>query len=574
LEQEEKDEQKENKAAELTLYRNKETKKLEDLLNFLKKIVLMKQAHGNTDFKVQSKIYTKFLAFLDTLEQKENYRQCLLIIAYSKYKDKNFNDAYDALDILKKSTETEEAELLAKNDSLEQKIINLPSQILNNLVPYLNEFTENEISTDQDLNKLVKLRIFNQKVLYFYGLIKFLDFYKKKQELKNISKKERFDKMKDEYYLLEEAVVHLKKALTINSTMNFNQIKSIFTLILIARCSFYSEEYSEATNSLKEALLKFSDLNKYFFDKNLSEQIDPRVMFVTNGIIMEQILFYLARVSEKIGKRQLSGWLYNKLMEISYFKNNEIHRKATNKLYKFLFESENNFVEKKFLIEKMCRRMKKIPANKKLTIVVSENLLKNFNSSYELREVLLKCLENSMNQFDLISFFQFDTNIQSLITEGAKAYNLKIFNDSPTFCKYSGNLENEKPDFFKAMDNAVTLLNIDSEHYNEKEEDQHDKYIFAFIYSEDFRFTSKEENKSLTRKLIEYNISLYTFCFDDSINEKKLMNMKKYLKDIVEGYLIIVKNFKIIKQAFQNISNKGIQKNLLQSNFENHKYII
>jgi hypothetical protein len=495
VEQDEKDDQKENKGAELTLYRNKETKKLEDLLNFLKKIVMMKQAHGNTDFKVQSKIYTKFLAFLDTLEEKEHYRQCLLIIAYSKYKDKSFKDAYEALDILKKSTEMEEAELIAKNDSLEQKIINLPSQMLNNLIPYLNEFTENEISSDQDLNKLVKLRIFNQKILYFYGLIKFLDFYKKKQDLKerNLSKKERSEKMKDEYYLLEDAIVHLKKALSINSTMNFNQIKSIFILILIARCSFYSEEYNEATNSLKEALLKFSDINKYFFDKNLSEQIDPRVMFVTNGIIMEQILFYLARVSEKIGKRQLSGWLYNKLMEISYFKNNEIHRKAINKLYKFLYENENHFTEKKLLLEKMCRRMRKTPVNKKLTIVVSENLLKNFNSSYELREVLLKCLENYMNQFDLISFFQFDTNIQSLITEGAKAYNLKIFGDSPTFCKYSGNLDHEKPDFFKAMDNAVNLLNNDNELYNEGEEEQHDKYIFAFIYSDDFRNLQQEE---------------------------------------------------------------------------------
>jgi hypothetical protein len=90
---------------------------------------MMKQAHGNTDFKVQSKIYAKFLGFLDALEQKEHHRQCLLIIAYSKYKDKSFADAYDRLDTLKKITEQEESELLGKNDNLEQKIINLPSQL-------------------------------------------------------------------------------------------------------------------------------------------------------------------------------------------------------------------------------------------------------------------------------------------------------------------------------------------------------------------------------------------------------------------------------------------------------------
>jgi hypothetical protein len=89
----------------------------------------MKHAHGHTDFTVQSKIFTKFLGFLDTFEEKEHYRQCLLIIAYSKYKDNSFEDAYDALDTLKKCTDQEENELYGKNDSLQQKIINLPSQL-------------------------------------------------------------------------------------------------------------------------------------------------------------------------------------------------------------------------------------------------------------------------------------------------------------------------------------------------------------------------------------------------------------------------------------------------------------
>ncbi len=109
---------------ELSLYRNLETQKLEDLLNFLKKIVIMKQAHGYTDYKVKSKIYAKFLT--DAFEQK-HYRQCLFIIAYSKYKDQSFSDAYHSLNLLKRYISQEEADLLSKNDNLEQKIINLPS---------------------------------------------------------------------------------------------------------------------------------------------------------------------------------------------------------------------------------------------------------------------------------------------------------------------------------------------------------------------------------------------------------------------------------------------------------------
>lgn len=119
----------EGPGTELRLFRNKETRKLEGLLNFLKKILIMKQAHGNTDFKVQSKIYKTFLGFLDNLKEKDHYRQCLFIIAYSNYKDKNFSEAYEYLEILKKSTENEENEILSKIEHLEQKIINLPTQL-------------------------------------------------------------------------------------------------------------------------------------------------------------------------------------------------------------------------------------------------------------------------------------------------------------------------------------------------------------------------------------------------------------------------------------------------------------
>jgi hypothetical protein len=89
----------------------------------------MKGAHGKRDFKDQSNIYRTFLEFLKDLKERDYYRQCLLIIAYSNYKDKNFSDAYEFLQTLKVSTENEETEMLSKSEHLEQKVINLPSQM-------------------------------------------------------------------------------------------------------------------------------------------------------------------------------------------------------------------------------------------------------------------------------------------------------------------------------------------------------------------------------------------------------------------------------------------------------------
>lgn len=90
----------------------------------------MKKAHGSADYREQAKIYSKFLVFLNDLnDDKDHYRQCLWIIAFSKYKHKSFTDACIKLDSIKKSLELEENDLLGKNENLEQKILNIPSQL-------------------------------------------------------------------------------------------------------------------------------------------------------------------------------------------------------------------------------------------------------------------------------------------------------------------------------------------------------------------------------------------------------------------------------------------------------------
>jgi hypothetical protein len=109
----------------LTLYRNKETKKLEEMLSFLKKIIIMKNTTGNYDFKDRAKIYEHFLGFLNFLEEKDYYHQCLLIIAYSKFKNNKFSESYESLADIIKSTEAEQIKLLQKNDRLEHELINL-----------------------------------------------------------------------------------------------------------------------------------------------------------------------------------------------------------------------------------------------------------------------------------------------------------------------------------------------------------------------------------------------------------------------------------------------------------------
>ena len=95
-----------------------------------------------------------------------------------------------------------------------------------------------------------------------------------------------------------------------------------------------------------------------------------------------------------------------------------------------------------------------------------------------------------------------------------------------------------------------------------------------FLSPNDIKFKSEDDNKNISRKLIMYNISLYIFCFDLNINPDKILKIKNFLNYLIEGHLIIVKNFDIIKQVFQNICGNKQRKNILKANFENHMNII
>jgi len=274
---------------------------------------------------------------------------------------------------------------------------------------------------------------------------------------------------------------------------------------------------SDASNCLKEALLKFADLNKFIFEKGLDDQLDPRVMFVVNGVIIEQVLYQTGRICSKIGKKKLAAWVYNKLMEVSYFRSTEIEQKCCEKLYKFLFDvntfniqEKKDYILSKKKLEKICNRFTK---NKNVQFIISENLLKSFSSTYELREILLKCINNYMEPDDIVSSLQFDYDVQAFISPDFKKKNLNIIKNNANFCKYSNNLEqNLKSNIFQALDYGLDAISdIEFEYENNFQNNVNqlknlDKYIYLFIYASDFKFDNDEEAKNILSKLLHNDI--------------------------------------------------------------------
>ena len=115
----------------------------------------------------------------------------------------------------------------------------------------------------------------------------------------------------------------------------------------------------------------------------------------------------------------------------------------------------------------------------------------------------------------------------------------------------------------------------------DKTSTKYDKYIFSFAQHKDIRYPNKESTKFQMNKLNYMKISLYFFCFnynrgseDKEKQEKFNEHYRKFFRKLVEGYLIFVENFKMIKLGFANITYRGRQKNLFSSNLDNVNNIV
>lgn len=596
------------------LYCNIETFHLEELLNFLKKIIMMKTS-GNVDYKERSKIYEKFLDFLDDLNEREYYRQCLTIIAYSKYQEELFEESLKHFKDLLTSTRHDEKEILNKNEQLEQKITNLPLLCKKS---YINDFTENDFTNFPMLTqKFLQMRILKQKTLYFSGLMCYLEYMKQKIPSKKI--------------YLSEGLKYLKESLNINQTLGINSIKMVLTLILMAKFNYRLEEYTQALVCLKDAIVRFSEVNQYFFEKKMEDILDSRVIFIIVNIIFEQIFSLNAIICNRIGKRQLSGLIYNTLLSKAFFISRDVQIEIFIKLNKFLFEttnkelglslafethgvlkettmsnhhnrresqfynelkksvfeSETKFHEKKvihqienkiedlynqskfekarYMIMKNCNR--KANLNKNIFLLTSEFLLGKLSSDFEMKEVMLKCIKKYLSSSDVIGYAAYTGLIvTNHIPSSAKDYNLKIF-ESNSYFFGSENYYSGKSDIFTPITYACEKMS----QFN------YDQYIFLFCFSDEFKFNSEEDARHIIKTCLNSKATLYVFVFDDEVKRKKLDKMVVYLANFIEAYLIIVKNFKVIEEAFQNISILGDssnKRNILTYNYENHNYIL
>lgn len=597
------------------------------LCKFLENILDMKQLmqssnEVNIDFSLMNEIYPE----LQSNKEKIRYGYFVSNFYYQKGK---FKDCWNSIRTIKDVLEEEKEKLRQENDNLEIEMINLLAKY-----PYINEFFDNsklfdvkEISVQQYYYELL---IISEKLYFMFAICYMVKAKELKRENKVLyqnkireSQREKpahlmmstrvkrlqtskriggsrrnsnidfpINKLEIEYEenkkdiigYYETAIVYFFRSYEINHKFSINKIQLIVILIYICKCYLYLGKTWDAIENIKKSLVSLFTLNQNFVELNGRINLNPRIMLLVNGAIIEQILYYIGYINKGM-KKKLSAQIFLTVLSVSYFKTDNIQSKASKHLVSLIYDYKKKKESKIDFLDKISNRLS--PSRRKILkknifVFFSPELVRILPSKIEICDLVAKCIKKYMNDNDKVLFSRFDNfdDVQlKKVSEFTIDSVMKIIND-----KYRNPIS--KYGMQEAISYAVSKLNEKKENEESSSSGSdtkrnEDNYIFQFILSTDYIFSSHDENKKFKQKLTDSKVSLYTLVFDTTVLEgkreseeiQKIKREKKgriihSIKQLTEGVLLLVKNFSTVKSAFQNISRNYKQKNMFNINFD------
>ena len=612
-------------------------------ITYMKKLMLSNE-QMELDFELMNEMYNVLTNKIDMIKYGH-------FVSSFYFKKKKYNECNMSIKVIESILEEEKNKFKEENENIEIEVINVISNKY-----YINEFQSSrevfESKTSLSQLNYYELIIIREKLYFYLGICNFFQVKELKNKLKEMknnyeieAKKNYYNNIKRRSFMThrrfnqgsiykknmgnsnnlgepafriplnsrnknfkdienqitkkaEIAMKYFKISLEINTKYCINKIKCIITLLYIAKCQLYKEKTkTEAIDTMKNAIIKLYSLNQEFIKMNERVRLNPIIMLLINGAIMEQILFLIVKINKKSNYKLTTDILCD-IMKISYFKTDNIQSKVSNNIINLIKKANINNNIKKTNKTKVCtdkisffnkistRLSPNILNNKEqnqnisknIFIIFSPYLIKALPSYIELSEILSKCIRNYMNPNDKIQCLRFDMrlNIDNMKTpyELNKEHINRILlqnNEIINYDKYG-------------MQNCIfsiahkiyknKIINSNNKHIGDNKElnIDDDNYIFQFILSKDYTFNSIDNNKKFKEELKNNNISLYTFIFDDDLKvnsskeDSKMNKIIHNLKKIPEGVLIFVDNFLNIKMAFQNISRSYKPKNIFRVN--------
>ena len=233
-------------------------------------------------------------------------------------------------------------------------------------------------------------------------------------------------------------------------------------------------------------------------------------------------------------------------------------------------------------IEKQYFRLNtKKKSNKCLIIILSEIFLDNFNSLKSFNLFMQYCINKFLDDKDKVGYIYYSFSSGNPDKFYELEYKEKALKKLDELFQYSNIMKKDKKSLIKkkyltdSFDIAMDMFNNEQLNNDYDIDIKTDKYIFCFGTLNGLRYKCFEASFSQTNRMNYSEISLYYFVFDSIENNRdKISHYKKYFKKFIEGFLIFVENFKLIKLCFTNICKEGKQKNIFSNKIECIKNII
>ena len=250
----------------------------------------------------------------------------------------------------------------------------------------MNEFSEFE-KIEENLLSIINLKIFKQRFMYLYAMTKFKlgseintnnnnNYNAGGNQNKNKSKNDKNKKIN--YF--KEAIKYFNECKNINNLLGINQIKVIYSLIMISKCYMHLNDYKYAITNINEALSLFFEFSKTF--KNYHSKIyNPKIMLFVENNIFQNILFTLECICCAFNKPFASNWITLKMFETSPFLLSNVHYHSgiflqtyleRNKLK--LNKNDSKFFKKTILLKEYDK------ARKYFSKIVQRMNVKNINN--------------------------------------------------------------------------------------------------------------------------------------------------------------------------------------------------
>ena len=305
---------------------NKEMSELKNIYEIMRKTIIIKQVFNKEFFL--DKYNLDFYNLVQNIDKINIKEICNSYLGFYHYKHDSYNLAENEFNSTLNFIQNNLNKVTSgKNNEYEDKIKDAIKR--SSTFSYLNEYSEFK-KIEENLLTIINLNIFKQRFTYLYAMTKFKlgnslntnNINHNISVLQNKKNNKKDKNKKIEYF--KEAINYFNECKNINILLGINQIKVIYSLIMISKCHIQLNDYKNAINSINEALSLFFEFSKSFKDYH-SKNYNPRIMLFVENNIFRYILFTIERICFSFNKPFASNWIILKIFETSPFLLSNVH---------------------------------------------------------------------------------------------------------------------------------------------------------------------------------------------------------------------------------------------------------